>query len=95
MCVYTYRHTDAYACTHTPAADEYLARPDIVSSMRRSGACHVVCGYCHSVALLKNEQLFAVRCLIYVCVSVCMYVCVCEYCRAVALFKKGQLFVVR
>jgi alpha-tubulin suppressor-like RCC1 family protein len=35
-CVYTHmhRHTEAYTCTHTPADDEYLARPDIVSSMR-------------------------------------------------------------
>jgi len=38
--------------------DAMLNRPDIVTSMRRSGACHIVCGYSHSVALLKNEQLF-------------------------------------
>ena len=38
--------------------DKFLTRPDIISSMRRSGACHVVCGYSHSVALLKNEQIY-------------------------------------
>lgn len=33
--------------------------PDIVGTLRRSGTCHIVCGYSHCVALLKTEQLFA------------------------------------
>ena len=39
-------------------ADKMLPTPDIVPSLRRSGSCHVVCGYSHTVALLKNEQLY-------------------------------------
>ena len=38
--------------------DKFLPRPDIVPTLRRSGTCHIVCGYAHSVALLKNEQLY-------------------------------------
>jgi len=39
-------------------ADKLMLTPDIVPSLRRSGSCHVVCGYSHTVALLKNEQLY-------------------------------------
>ena len=39
-------------------ADKLLLTPDIVPSLRRSGSCHMVCGYSHTVALLKNEQLY-------------------------------------
>ena len=38
--------------------DRLVMTPDIVPSLRRSGACHLVCGYSHSVALLKNEQIY-------------------------------------
>jgi E3 ubiquitin-protein ligase HERC4 len=31
--------------------------PDIVGTLRRSGTCHIVCGYSHCVALLKTEQV--------------------------------------
>ena len=33
--------------------------PDIVGTLRRSGTCHIVCGYSHCVALLKTEQIYA------------------------------------
>ena len=38
--------------------DRLVMTPDIVPSLRRSGACHLVCGYSHTVALLKNEQIY-------------------------------------
>jgi len=38
---------------------KYSSAPDIVSRLRRSGVCHVTCGYSHSFALLKSEQLYA------------------------------------
>ena len=31
--------------------------PDIVGTLRRSGTCHIVCGYSHCVALLKTAQV--------------------------------------
>ena len=33
--------------------DKMLPRPDIVSALRRSGTCHIVCGYAHSVSILR------------------------------------------
>eukprot|EP00961_Rhodomonas_salina_P233336 3153543-Rhodomonas_salina.1 len=35
-----------------------VSRPHLLYATRRSGACHVVCGYSHSVALLKCEQIY-------------------------------------
>jgi hypothetical protein len=35
--------------------------PDIVGTLRRSGTCHIVCGYSHCVALLKTEQVSTAR----------------------------------
>ncbi len=32
--------------------------PDIVTALRRSGTCHIACGYSHCVALLSSEQIF-------------------------------------
>jgi hypothetical protein len=39
--------------------EKVVSRPDIVSSLRTSGVCAIACGYSHSVALLKNEQLYS------------------------------------
>ena len=39
--------------------DKVVSRPDIVSSLRTSGVCAIACGYSHSIALLKNEQLYS------------------------------------
>jgi hypothetical protein len=39
--------------------DKIVNRPDIVSSLRSSGVCAIACGYSHSIALLKNEQLYS------------------------------------
>ena len=39
--------------------DKVVSRPDIISSLRTSGVCAIACGYSHSVALLKNEQLYS------------------------------------
>ena len=50
---------NAYGQLGMKIPDKMILSPDIVPSLRRSGACHVVCGYSHTVAILKNEQLFA------------------------------------
>ena len=51
--------SNAYGQLGMNIADKQILTPDIVPSMRRSGACHIVCGYSHTLALLKNEQIYA------------------------------------
>ncbi|EKX40966.1 hypothetical protein GUITHDRAFT_46944, partial [Guillardia theta CCMP2712] len=50
--------SNAYGQLGLNRSDKAVLQPDIVDHLRRSGACHVLCGYSHSMALMKNEQIY-------------------------------------
>jgi hypothetical protein len=62
--------------------DRAMLSPDIVPSLRRSGSCHVVCGYrcvpvrCENVYVCMYVYMYVCMC-IYICIYIYMCVCVC------------------